>query len=64
MTDIQKLEKMIKEQAKQLDSMRKAMSILQSRMIMISKKTDRTYQTGRKNVNDINNLAGILKQNK
>jgi len=64
MTDIQKLEKMVKEQAKQIDSMRKAMSILQSRMIMASKKIDRTYHTGRKNVNDINNLAGILKQNK
>lgn len=58
----EKLEKHIKEQAKQIENLRKAIVGLQSKLLLVSKKTDRTYQTGRKNANDINNITGILRR--
>ncbi len=62
-TNIAHLEKLIKEQAKQIDSLKKAIAGLQQRVIGVSKKTDRTYQTGRKNANDINNITSMLRRN-
>ncbi len=62
-TDIEKLERIIKEQAKQIESLKKAVSSIQNRLVKVSQKTDRTYQTGRKNTNEINNIAGILRRN-
>lgn len=58
--NIVKLEKIIKEQAKQIDSLKKAMLNLQNRLIQMSKKVNRTYQSARKNTNDINNIKGVL----
>lgn len=64
MNDISKLEKIVKEQAKQLDSLKKAISALQRQLIMVSKKTNRTYENGRRNANDINNINNILRKNR
>ncbi len=61
--NIANLEKLIKEQAKQIDSLKKAIAGLQQRVIGVSKKTDRAYQTGRKNANDINNITSMLRRN-
>lgn len=62
-TDTQKLEKIIKEQSKQIESLKKALSGIQRQMTLIGKKTDRTYESSRKNANDINNITGILRRN-
>lgn len=61
--DITKLEKVIKDQAKQIDSLKRAIVELQRQMNVLSKKTNRTYENGRKNANDINTLTGILRRN-
>lgn len=62
-TNIEKLEKLVKEQAKQIESLKKAIVGMQKRLVQVSQKTDRSYQTGRKNANDINNITGILRRN-
>jgi len=62
-TDMKKLEKIIEEQNKQINSLKKAIAGLQQRIIAVAKKTDRAYHSGRKNANDINNITGILKRN-
>lgn len=62
-TYTERLEKHIKEQAKQIDSLKKGMSGLQNVLIKISKKVDRTYQTARKSANDINNIKDTLRRN-
>ncbi len=64
MNDIQKLEKLVKEQGKQIVILKRVITQLQGRIIMVSKKTDRSYYTGKKNAGDINKLADILKQNR
>jgi len=61
MTEIQKLEKLIKTQDEQIKSLKKAMSGLQIQINLLSKKTDRTYHQGKKNANDINNVSNILR---
>jgi len=66
-TDIQKLEKLeklVKEQAKQIDSLKKAMSGLQRYAQIMSKKIDRTYHSGRKSTGDIMKLNAILGKNR
>ena len=62
-TDTTKLEKTIKEQAKQIESLKKAVAGLQQQLLTLSKKINRTYETGRKNANEINNITGILRRN-
>ena len=57
------LEKIVKEQAKQIESLKKAVSGLQQQLTIMSKKLNRTYETGRKSANDINNITGILRRN-
>lgn len=62
-TETAKLEKQLKEQAKQIHSLKKVVSSLQQTIMVLSKKTNRTYETGRKNSNDINSLNRILRNN-
>jgi len=62
-TDIGKLEKLVKEQAKQIESLKRVVSGLQRQMVTLSKKTNRTYESARKNAGDINTLTGILRRN-
>lgn len=64
MNDISKLEKTVKEQAKQLDSLRKAINALQRRLIMVGKKTNRAYESARRNTNDINSINNIMRKNR
>lgn len=54
------LEKTIKDQVKQIDSLKKAIVGMQRQMMMMSKKIDRTYENARKNTNTINTLTGIV----
>jgi len=63
MTNIVDLEKTIKEQAKQIESLKKAVAGLQQQLTIMSKKVNRTYESARKNTNDINNITGILRRN-
>lgn len=63
-TDIQKLEKLIKEQAKQIDSLKKGMSGLQRATQIMAKKLERTYHTSRKNAGDIMKISGVLGKNR
>jgi len=62
--DIQKLEKVVKEQAEQIKSMKKAMTVIQRRLIQVSKQSERTYHSCRKNSNDINSIARVVHKNK
>ena len=62
-TDTAKLEKTIKEQAKQIESLKKAVAGLQQQFSLLSKKINRTYETGRKSANEINNIAEMLRRN-
>jgi len=62
-TEIQKLEKTIKEQEKQIDSLRKAMSGMMQKMMMMDKKLNRTYQSSRKNTMDIMKVSSKLTKN-
>jgi len=61
--DTLQFEKIIKDQYKQIDSLKKAILALQNKVILLSQKTNRTYQNSRKNTNDINNIKGILNKN-
>jgi len=63
-TETVKLEKQLKEQAKQIRILKNVVSGLQQTVIMLSKKTNRAYETSRKNSNDINSLNGILRNNR
>lgn len=54
-------EKLIKEQANQIESLKKAIILLQRQLMLVSKKTDRTYHTGKKNANDINSIQRTLR---
>jgi len=63
-TPEQTLMKLIEEQQKQIDSMKKAISVLQNRLIKVTQKTERSYHTGRKNTNDINNINNTLQRNR
>ena len=62
-TDNTKFEKIIKEQANQIDSLKKAFVAMQRQMHVMSQKINRTYETGRKSANDINTLTGIIRKN-
>ena len=62
-TDNIKLEKIIKEQANQIDSLKKAFVAMQRQMHSMSQKLNRTYETSRKSANDINTLTGIIRKN-
>jgi len=64
MNDISKLEKIIKEQAKQLDSLKRAINGLQRQLILVGKKTNRAYESARRNTNDINSINNILRKNR
>jgi len=64
MNDISKLEKIVKEQAKQLDSLKKAINGLQRQLILVGKKTNRAYENGRRNTNDINSINNMLRKNR
>lgn len=59
---VEQLEKLVKEQSKQIESMKKAMSVLQNRLIVVTKKAERTYHTGQKNTNNINSINHILQR--
>lgn len=60
MTDIQKLEKLVKEQNIQIDSLKKAMSGLMARLQIMDKKLNRTYQSGRKATMDLQKVTTML----
>jgi len=60
MDDIEKLKKTVKEQNTQIESMKKAISVLQQQLIAVSKKLNRTYESGRRNTNDINTVSRTL----
>ena len=62
-TDTTKLEKIIKEQTKQIDSLKKAVAGLQRQLLTLSKKTNRAYENSRKNANDINNITRTIGRN-
>ena len=64
MNDISKLEKIVKEQAKQLDSLKKAINGLQRQLILVGKKTNSAYENGRRNTNDINSINNMLRKNR
>ncbi len=61
---IDALERLVKEQAKQIDSMKKAMSVLQNRLMAVTKKTERAYHSGIKNTNSINSINNTLHKNR
>jgi cell division septum initiation protein DivIVA len=63
MDDIEKLKKTVKEQQKQIDSLKKAIAGLQQTLMVVSKKVNRTYETGRRNANDINNVTRMIRRN-
>ena len=63
-TDIQKLEKLIKEQNKQIESLKKGISGLQAQVQLMSKKINRTYHSGKSNTNYITKILGILGKNR
>jgi len=52
--------KRVDEQAKQIDAMKRAMAVLQNRLIQTTQKTERTYHSGRKNTNDIMTISKLL----
>lgn len=61
--DIVKLEKLLKDQAKQIDSLKKAVSVMARQLNAVSLKTNRAYESGRKNTNSINSLTDTLRRN-
>ena len=61
--DTANLEKTIKEQAKQIASLKKAVVDMNRQLMALTKKTNRTYENARKNTIDINTLTGILRRN-
>ena len=56
------LEKIIKEQEKQINSLKKAVAILEQRLSVVMKKASRAYEQSRKNSNDINNITTKLRR--
>ena len=62
-TDIEKLEKIVKEQAKQIEQLKKVTAGLQKKLMQTAQKTERAYQTGRKNSLDINNINEMMRRN-
>ena len=57
------LEKIVEEQAKQIDSLKKAVAALQQQLNLLSKKTNRAYENSRKNANDINTITRTIRRN-
>ena len=62
MNDTTKLEKQLKEQAHQITSLKQVVTMLQRQLTLLSKKTNRAYETSRKNANNINTLEQTLRK--
>lgn len=62
-TNIDKLEKIVKEQAKQIVALKKAITVLSIQLKKVSTKTERSYITGKKNTSEINSITTMIRGN-
>ena len=62
MDKIAKLERIVNEQEKQIESLRRAIVALQQQLVAVSKKTNRAYESSRRNTNDINTVNRIIRR--
>lgn len=58
------LEKIVEDQAKMIDDLRKVVATLHRQLVAVSKKTDRAYENCRRNTNDISTINRNIRSNR